>query len=334
MTPESFQRVVRLERIFMPYAQQQRRETYIRQTGSDPAPGAIIRFAHYTSASAAMSIIGEKRIWMRNTRCMSDYSEVQHGFTMLQEFFANNNPDRQRLFDALNACSSGVAEEAIKLFDDWLMDTNLNTYITSISEHDSSEDLHGRLSMWRAFGGNAARVAFIFNIPYGSDVLEAIPIMFSPVAYLSKEKVHGVIREVIDNINKETDFLKIVERPIIVTMIFNMFLGATVCLKHEGFHEEREWRVIYSPKRLPSPLVKNILRDVAGVPQPIYLLPLDQSMSPGLADLDLARMFDRLIIGPSPYPWPMYEAFTAALSAAGVKDAVNKVFMSGIPIRS
>jgi hypothetical protein len=104
-------------------------------------------------------------------------------------------------------------------------------------------------------------------------------------------------------------------------------------LKHEGFREEREWRIIYSPKRDSSPLIKRIVREVAGVPQPIFLLPLDRDVHPGLADIDLIQMFDRLIIGPSPYPWPMYEAFTTALSEAGVKDATNKVFVSDIPIR-
>ncbi len=334
MTPEFMQRAIRLERIFMPYAQRQRREIYVRQTNAEPAPGAVIRFAHYTSAHAAMSIINEKRIWMRNTKCMSDYSEVQHGFAMLREFFSEDNKDRERLLSALDACSPGVAAEAINLFDGWLSDTTLNTYITSISEHDASEDALGRLSMWRAFGGSAARVAFVFRISYAPDIYDTLPIMFSPVAYLSKERMHGVLREVIDNINSERTFLVNIDRTTLVTAVFQTLLAAITCLKHEGFHEEREWRVIHFPKRQPSPLIKQVVKEVAGVPQPIFLLPLDEGVSPALSAIDFVRMFDRLIIGPSPYPWPMYEAFTAALSAAGVKDPMSKVFVSDIPIRS
>jgi hypothetical protein len=45
-------------------------------------------------------------------------------------------------------------------------------------------------------------------------------------------------------------------------------------------------------------------------------------------------MLDRLIIGPSQYPVPMYDAFTDALRTAGVTDPDKKVFMSGIPIRT
>jgi len=73
---------------------------------------------------------------------------------------------------------------------------------------------------------------------------------------------------------------------------------------------------------------------VGGVPQIIYKIPLDVAASPVLAELDLAKMFDRLIIGPSPYPLVMCDAFTEALKAAGIPDAENRVRASGIPIRT
>jgi hypothetical protein len=74
---EQFQLGVRLEGIFMPYARRQRDGLY--DSGAKPAA----RFVHYTSAEAALKIIESKRVWMRNTTCMADYREVQHGFEML-----------------------------------------------------------------------------------------------------------------------------------------------------------------------------------------------------------------------------------------------------------
>jgi hypothetical protein len=71
-----FQLALRLERIFMPYAMKQRATAFIEQTGKslDAASDQDrLRFAHYTSAEAALSIIESKRIWMRNASCMSDY---------------------------------------------------------------------------------------------------------------------------------------------------------------------------------------------------------------------------------------------------------------------
>ena len=145
--------------------------------------------------------------------------------------------------------------------------------------------------------------------------------------------MHEVFHRVIDNVNNERAYLQSIDRSILAAMVFHMLIAAMTCLKHQGFHEEREWRVIHSPKRQPSPLLQAAIREISGVPQPIYLLPLDVTVSPGLADIDLAHMLDRLIIGPSPYPWPMYEAFTTALSRAGVENATSKVFVSDIPVR-
>jgi hypothetical protein len=135
MDAEQFERLYRLSEIFMPEFTRRRRAVYRLPTGEEPRPGAILRFAHHTSASAAMSIIAEKRIWMRNTNCMADYSEIQDGYTELLKSFRQRSHDRQRFLDAIYNCSPGAATQAIAIFDHWFQDTKLNTYITSMSEH-------------------------------------------------------------------------------------------------------------------------------------------------------------------------------------------------------
>lgn len=87
--------------------------------------------------------------------------------------------------------------------------------------------------------------------------------------------------------------------------------------------------------KLPSPMMESSTEVIGGVPQPIYKIPLDGSLSPALAGLEFSSIFDRLIIGPSEYPFPMYEAFTAALINAGVQQetAKTRVRISGIPLR-
>jgi hypothetical protein len=73
---------------------------------------------------------------------------------------------------------------------------------------------------------------------------------------------------------------------------------------------------------------------VGGVPQIDYKIPLDGSVSPLVADLDFGQVFDRLIVGPTQYPCPIYGAFVEALKATGVTNADERVFVSGIPIRA
>jgi hypothetical protein len=265
---------------------------------------------------------------------MVDYREVQHGFGIFKNFF-DDATKRKKFIDALDMCSAGAAVEAIDLFNKaWSNTVPMETYIASLSEHPERENVHGRLSMWRAFGTSPARVAIVLNIPSDSLASLALGIQFSPVAYLPEKAAHKVVDDISANIHTECAFLRGLGHPVLVQMVFRMLLSGVVCLKHEGFGEECEWRAIYQPKILASTLMKSTTKVIAGVPQVVYEIPMDVTASPELADLDFAKMFDHLIIGPSPYVWPMYQAFVDALTDAGIADAAKRLVPSGIPIRA
>ena len=328
--PDATRPAMQLEAIFMPYATKERRKLY------EPTNFQAAKFVHYTTAEAALGIITSKRLWMRNTTCMTDYREVQHGFTMLNRFFADKSK-RDTFTASLDACHPGAASEAINLFDQWWGDLQFQTFIASISVHDDkTEDQHGRLSMWRAFGGSNPRVAIVVRAPWYSGATTGLNVMFSPVAYFNDAQVQEEIYAVISNINENADFVRAADRVQVVSTVFAMLMAAVVCLKHEGFHEEREWRVIYGPKRNPSPIMEAHAetKTIGGVPQLIYKIPFDATVAPELGELDFARIFDRLLIGPSPYSLAMHQAFAAALTKAGVADAGGRVVFSGIPIRT
>jgi len=328
-----FKQNIELEGIFMPHARKKRDSLYEKQPDGLTNGKEYAKFVHYTSAEAALKIIGSKRLWMRNTTCMTDYREVQHGFDILYRFFSNE--DKKKSFiSALDECHPNAAAQAIDLFDKWYKDIYLQTYITSISEHDQTEDLNGRLSMWRAFGGNTARVAIVLNIPWRTSGAEALKVMFSPVAYLTEEKAHELLGEVIKNIKANCYFLSSLDSQIIINWVFHMLVAGVTCLKHDGFKEEREWRAIYNPTLNHSTLMEFSTEIIGGVPQKIYKLPLDKKFSESLTDLEFSQIFDRLIIGASPYQSVMYEAFSDALEKAGVSEPMSKVWVSGIPIRS
>src|SRR5262249_33919387 len=230
---EQIQLGLRLSGIFTPYFRSRRDSMY------DSGAKESVRFVHYTSPEAAL-----KRAWMRNATCMTDYRELQHGFAILHRFFADE--ERKKRFHAvLDAVSPNIAAEALNLFNQWWMnDIQLSTYVTSISEHDDREDLHRRLSMWRAFGGQTARVAIVLRIPWYSAALQALSLIIGPVAYLPEEDAPQAIMEnVIANLreNDNVQFLRSLDRQMVVGAVFNMLVEAVTCLKHEGFQEEREW---------------------------------------------------------------------------------------------
>jgi len=333
--PEEVQLAIKLEGIFLPHIRRRREDADASRRETHKAQSSDVQFrcAHYTSAEGAFKIIRSKRIWMRNTTCMSDYREVQHGFGIVQKFFSDVKK-RVSFNAAMDACAKGAGEQAIKLFDQWWSNTQVDTFITSMSEHDSTEDLHGRLSMWRAFGGNTARVAIVFNVPRQSPGARALNLVFSPVVYLREEEAHCEIDRAIANIKANAEFLRTVKPDVILGSAFYMLISNVLCLKHEGFREEREWRAIYAPHRAPSPFMESSTEVIAGIPQRIYKMPLDVTKNHVLQDLDFPRLFDRLIIGPSPYTLVMYQAFVAELGKAGVSEPEKRVFISNIPIRT
>lgn len=322
---------IRIERIFHPYAMEQM-ESFAKKHEDGE-----VSFVHYTSAEPALRILESKRIWMRNVTSMSDYSEVQHGMTLLNEtLFGNDGKGLKALTEAVNGCAEGATAEAIQILEKSSMDIRFNTYLACISEHDKGEDQHGRLSMWRAFGATDVRVAIVFKFPFSLLRGNVFNLVVSPVAYFGKEQVEAELYRIVNNIHNNLNFLKSVGRERVVSAIYAMLVAAVTCVKHKGFSEEREWRLIYAPARWPSPLIKPSTEVIRGVPQIIYKIPLDASFPgapEGLRQLDLAGLFHHLIIGPAQYPYSMIEAFANALQNAGVADPAKRIVSSDIPIR-
>ena len=118
------------------------------------------RFVHYTDANAALSIIENKEVWMRNATCMNDYLEIEYGLECLAAAYKSDGADVFKR--ALGALQPDICEEIVELFDEWSPLFARQTYLACLSEHRDDEDRYGRLSMWRAYG-NVARVALVLN---------------------------------------------------------------------------------------------------------------------------------------------------------------------------
>lgn len=314
--------IKKMGNIFMPYADDRRAEMVRRQG----------RFIHYTSADNAIRIIQTKKVWMRNAKCMNDYMEVSHGHEQLLRFFTNN---KKSYIEALNSCGHQIAENSLALFDQWWNRIQFNTFICSISEHDPGENFHGRLSMWRAYGQSSAKAAIVMKIPLEpNDFAARLKVYLSPVAYFSYEEVERNLNMVIENVSNNIDFLRSVDAKRLIDTMFITLVMAAVSLKHEGFREEREWRALYLPDLAPSNLITRDIETINGVPQSIYKIPLENNQTENIVGLSVPELIEQIIIGPSSYPWPLYEAFKTTLEQAGVENAESRIFVSGIPLRT
>jgi hypothetical protein len=81
-----------------------------------------------------------------------------------------------------------------------------------------------------------------------------------------------------------------------------MLVLLALCLKHKGFSEKKEWRVIYLPHALPSNNLERSIEVVGGVPQTVYKIPLENDAEKQIQGVSIQDVLDRLIIGPSVYP--------------------------------
>jgi len=322
MIPEAQRNLIdRLNSVFFSYAKN--RLSKLMQDGH--------RLVHYTSAENAISIIQNKTLWLRDTRSMSDFAEVEHGYAMLLNYFQQIGK-REGFHTALDRHYPGAGNEVLKRFDDFSAFIRNATYICCFSEHPEFEDTYGRLSMWRAYGSKSG-VALVLEVP---GPYSAIPlnVYLSPVAYLGQSEFWQYLDEAIGRINAADAELAGISREDFIFNAYRMLVMATLSLKHPAFIEEREWRLIHLPFEAPSQYVKGETATIGGVPQVVFKIPLENHPPEGIEGIAIPDLLDRVIIGPTQYPGPIYRSLAKELSDAGVPNAGEKIKSAGIPLRT
>jgi hypothetical protein len=158
-------------------------------------------------------------------------------------------------------------------------------------------------------------------------------VLLSPVAYFGYNDMEKELKKVITNIKKHKEFVKSLNRERVRDTVFIMLLNAAVSLKHEGFREEREWRIVYVSRIHDSKILISNTEIIDGVPQLVYKIPLTDRPADDVVGVEIPTLVDRVIIGPTAYPITIAQAFVVALHNAGMVDAASRVVVSGIPLR-
>lgn len=295
------------------------------------------QLVHYTSGENALNIIQGREFWLRNVRCMNDFSEVNHGIDVLVKKLTNENnaARRDRFVAAIDRIAPGVANKAIGKFDDWSFTLRHRTFIGCLSLI-SPNDHFGKLSMWRAYCPSNAGVALVMNAtPFlaETDELNAFSV---PVSYINDEQFTAQLDGFIDQIESITKQLSPISNDAfedIETNIFWFFIKFALSLKHPAFSEEEEWRIFCIPEMFPSKTIKEGIATIGGVPQLVQKIPLEDSPSKGLHKADIPNLIKRIIIGPTEYPLVIRDALAKALENAGVSEPLDRIEISNIPLR-
>ncbi len=278
-----------------------------------------------------MSIITNQEVWLRNAQCMNDFSEVEHGLHCLTTAFKSED-DGKAFQGLLESIFPGIINEFTKIFDSWLPSFRSSTYIACVSEHPPEEDEYGRLSMWRAYGGKMPVALVLNKEPFLVDT-DAFHAYSNPVAYLDPEDFGEEFRLLSGRINQKIDFIKELGREAVISYLFDIFKNIVLCVKHPGFKEEREWRVVYNPDHKSSQHVITNIASIDGMPQEVYKIPLKDIPDESFHGATIPDFIHKIIIGPSDQQVVLGKTFAKMLENAGCENPSTKIHYSGIPLR-
>lgn len=285
------------------------------------------KFVHYTSSENAVNIIKSRSLWMRNTTCMNDYLEVKHGYRIVGEYLDSKySQDKGRHCFGFRDELETLMYSAIQLFQKIWSDSEYSIYIASLSEHCKDEDEYGRLSMWRAYGGGSESTALVLNNPAPT---KDFNLFMCPACY-SETEASTRIDDLIKHMKSNEDYLISLDDKLLVNHILLSLILMIVSIKHTGFKEEKEWRVIYLPTLFGADhRIDESIEVVGGIPQTVFKIPLDGKKVPNLC---ISKLIEKLIIGPSNYPMVQLKAFQHLLKEFNT-DVGGKIAVSQIPLR-
>ncbi|SDW39364.1 Protein of unknown function [Albimonas donghaensis] len=296
-----------------------------------PVYNEASRLVHYTSAENGLKILSSRSIWMRNTTCMNDYMEIEHGRRALSE--AWRSEAGQEVKDLINTMHNDSASKIERLFDLWAPIFSSDTYISCLSIHDESENEFGRLSMWRAYGASSG-VALVLNPEPFRVQSSGGGIYSTPVIYATQSELNHEFHKFSQRLSKYHDYVSSLTEDELVQRVFNLFRMLVISLKHPGFCEEREWRVYCQPRFEKAPPMQKEIETIGGVPQHVGKLKLVSSPANGLHGIELTSLLERIIIGPTEHAHMIQLAYVEALEQLGFSDPASKVVLSNIPLRN
>ncbi len=287
--------------------------------------------AHYTSMYNLESILKNNEIWLSNPLFMNDLEEVRFGVN--------------------NGAAAVIESPAIKralgnehrfnifkynfehYFNEYSQTGVMDTFILSLSRQ-KADDRDGILSMWRAYAANGSGAAIGFDtskISFDDD----LPIGIAPVKYASSEKRRAWLNEVCERTAKLIEEMNIEDDELYLpaNVLFERIKLFALFTKHDGFREEKEWRVVYLPDRDTEKKFTKFLHYFNGPRgvEPKLKLRLFGADNPFTFVLD--DIITKIILGPSTSSILAGRSIERMLELVGHPDLKPRLTATTIPLR-
>jgi Protein of unknown function (DUF2971) len=289
--------------------------------------------AHYTTIQTIEKIVTSKEIWFSNPLYMNDIEEVRFGLIESDRLLKSDKaiadacitPQRKAiLFSAFNDYSRFYIENHLA-----------DTYVLCLSEHKANDN-DGLLSMWRGYGGNGNGAALVIDTAKLNN-LSTSPLILARVEYGTTVERQAWL----------TGLLKKFSEILILQKLPDELLHVAACAlldrlklfalfsKHRGFDEEEEWRIVYMRDRDQNRVFDPMFGYLTGPRGIEAKLKLKIAHHPGATaeDLSLAKIVERIILGPSISSPMASMTFKRMLIEHGEPELAQRVVASSIPFR-
>jgi hypothetical protein len=300
----------------------------------DNYPNKRPLLAHYTSIEVLEKILSTDEIWFSNPLYMNDFEEIRFGVGEGFKAFSEN----QSIYDAcVTKDRYDILRHAYAHYhDQFVFNHAIDVYAFCLSEHNEEDYLGGRLSMWRGYGGNGKGAAIIFDLKQLNPIHDS-PFVVSKVHYKSTAERRDWLTEKIEELAL---FLKTSEIPddalhVLAHQLFERFKLASLFTKHNGFKEEKEWRVVYMKERDPDnkypPTFAHLVTTRGVEPKLRYKIAPIAGISD---DMSLSNLIYKIILGPTLSDYLALQSMQRMFDNLKKPDLKGKVIASNIPFRA
>lgn len=259
-------------------------------------PAQLPLLAHYTSILTLERIAQTGEIWFSNPLYMNDVDELRYGMNLGLHAVRSHAVLREACPPAHYNALLDAFDGMYTAFDD---DSAFDVYVFSCSEHDDAIGDDGLLSMWRGYGGDGNGVAIVFDL--APLITDDSPLLVRQVQYLSYEQSEAWMDRKLQGFAQALQRAggAVEDMPSAAAALFERIKLFALFTKHRGFHEEREWRLVYLRENDRQGLLTQQLHYAIGPRgiEPRLRFTTDAIGGPGHGP-SLQEMVRRIILGP------------------------------------
>jgi hypothetical protein len=205
---------------------------------------------HYTTAEGLEGILKTRSLWAHDVAFMNDWQEIQFGadplIVRMREYLSEHPPDRDKpvakeFEENIRLVIMDAALDSLRKFTSSERQFHPNymdeaTYVACLSEE------YDDLGQWRAYG----KRGYAIGLTIEGLTRAAPPPLLGQVKY-----GEPAVRDLCDSVIGYFETRRVGAHPRTYGYFdtVNRLLPQLALIKHDAFHQEREWRLVVSPQQ-------------------------------------------------------------------------------------